>query len=220
MKSPSAPLSRRGLLAGTAVASAAAVTATVATAPAVAASPVRAALPAVTHDGIATARLAAPAVLEPDLHERLGAWLAFWSANSPRGWSVPTEVAGQADATGEAFTLHAIRVVVDDQPVDAFVAGRPDHAHLGTLASLHHHFGQVTVIAGGGLRVVDSEAGFTGSPEQVAFAFAACDRLWGVRTARVAPWRHLVGHADSASRPAWAAFTRTALRRGLRTDTY
>nr|WP_230416880.1 hypothetical protein [Micromonospora tarapacensis] len=213
-------MSRRGLLAGTAVVSAAAVTAPVATAPARAASPARAALPAVTRNGIATARLAVPAALQPDLHERLGAWLAFWSANSPRGWSVPTEVAGQADPAGDAFTLHAIRVVVADRPVEAFLAGRIDHAHLGTLASLHHHFGQVTVVAGGGLRVVDGEAGFTDSPEQVAFAFAACHQLWGVRTARVATWRHLAGHVDAASRSGWAAFTRTALRRGLRTDTY
>ncbi|MDG4792942.1 hypothetical protein [Micromonospora sp. WMMD1082] len=220
MKSLSASLSRRGLLAGTAVASAAAVTATVATSPAVAASPVRAAPPAVTRDGIATARLAAPAALQPDLHERLGAWLAFWSANSPRGWSVPTEVAGEADPAGDAFTLHAVWVVVDDRPFDAFVAGRADLAHLGTLASLHHHFGQVTADAGGGLRVVDSEPGFTGTPEQVAFAVAACRQLWGVRTAGVATWRHQVGSLDAASRSGWAAFTRAALRRGLRTDTY
>ncbi|WP_433531686.1 hypothetical protein ACQPYA_06235 [Micromonospora sp. CA-263727] len=220
MKSPSALLSRRGLLAGTAVASAAAVTAPVAALPAVAAVPAGPARPAVTYDRIATARLAAPAALQPDLHERLSAWLAFWSANSPRGWSVPTEMAGQADLAGHAFTLHAIRVVVDDRPSVAFAAGRVDAAHLATLASLHHRFGQVTVVAGGGLRVVDGDAGFTGSADQVAFAIAASRQLWGVRSAGAATWRHQVGHADAASRSGWAAFTRAALRRGLRTDTY
>ncbi|MFI7550367.1 hypothetical protein ACIBQ2_11510 [Micromonospora sediminimaris] len=220
MSSPSVSLSRRGLLAGTAVASAAAVTATVVTSPAGAAVPVNAAAPAVVRDGIATARLAAPAALQPDLHERLGAWLAFWSANSPRRWSVPVEVVGVADAAGAAFTLRAVRVVVEDRPLDAFLAGRADRAHLGTLASLHHHFGQVTVATDGGLRVVDATAGFTGSPEQVAFAVAACRELWGVRTAGAATWRHQVGRLDAASRSGWAAFTRAALRRGLRTDTY
>ncbi|WP_189040357.1 hypothetical protein [Micromonospora sonchi] len=220
MRSPSTSLSRRGLLAGTAVASAATVTATVAAAPAVAGPLVRVAQPTVASDRIATARLAAPVALRTDLYERLGTWLAFWSANSPRGWSVPTELAGQADPAGEAFTLHAIRVVVDDQPVDAFRADRVDTAHLATLASLHHHFGQVTVAAGGGLRVLDGEPGFTGSAEQVAFAVAASRQLWGVRTADAATWRHRVGTADAASRAGWAAFTRTALRRGLRTDTH
>ncbi|WBB56722.1 hypothetical protein [Verrucosispora sp. WMMD573] len=220
MTSPSVSLSRRRLLAGTVVASAAAVTATVAASPAAAAGPVHPAAPAVVRHGIATARLAAPAALQPDLHERLGVWLAFWSANSPHRWSVPVEVVGTADAAGATFTLRAIRVVLEDRPLDAFRAGRGDRTHLGTLASLHHHCGQVSVAADGGLRVVDAAAGFTGAPEQVAFAVAACRELWGVRTAGANTWHHQVGRLDAVSRSGWAAFTRAALRRGLRTDTY
>ncbi|TDC38357.1 hypothetical protein E1211_07265 [Micromonospora sp. 15K316] len=208
-------LSRRRVLVGVAAAASAA---TVAGASAAHAAPptARPAQPLVTRDRIAGARLTSgPVRVEADFADRLDDWLAFWSANSPRRLSSPVEVDGEADATGAAFTLRAIRVVRDDQPVEAFTAGRVDAAHLATLASLHHHFPLVGVEAGGGLRVTDGAAGFTGGPEQLAFAVTACRELWGVRTADSAAWRDQVGgrRAD-----AWAAFTRESLRRGLRTE--
>ncbi|MEH0975265.1 hypothetical protein V6U77_29490 [Micromonospora sp. CPCC 205546] len=181
--------------------------------------------PLVLRDRLAGARLAGgPARFQTDLHERLDAWLAFWSANSPRVWSTPVEIEGRVDADGDAFTLHAIRVTRDDETRDAFAAGRSDAAHLATLASLHHHFPVVRVEPGGAPRVADGPAGWTGSGEQVAFAVTACRELWGLRTAGPTDWREHVsraGHAvDPASRSGWAAFTRASLRRGLRTESY
>jgi hypothetical protein len=221
------PLSRRILLG---VAAASAVTVAGATAghaapPAGGASPPRSAQPLLARDRIATARLAGgPARFQADFHERLDAWLAFWSANSPRNWSTPVEVDGTVSAHGDAFTLHAIRISRDDETRDAFAAGRADAAHLATLASLHHHFPSVRVGTGGALRVTDGSAGWTGSAEQVAFAVAACRELWGLRAAEASDWREHVrraGHAaDPASRSGWAAFTRASLRRGLRTESY
>ncbi|WP_433390453.1 hypothetical protein [Micromonospora sp. KLBMP9576] len=227
-------LSRRRILLGAAAASAVTVAGATVTPgttaraapstvpPAGGASPARS---LVARDRIATARLAGGAArFQADFHERLDAWLAFWSANSPPGWSAPVRVDGRADAGGDAFTLHAIRVTRDDETRDAFTAGRPDAAHLATLASLHHHFPSVRVAAGGALRVTDGPAGWSGSAEQVAFAVTACRELWGLRTADETDWRERVnraGHAtDPASRSGWAAFTRASLRRGLRTETY
>ncbi|PZG00849.1 hypothetical protein [Micromonospora deserti] len=215
-------LSRRGLLAGAAAASAVTVagaTAAHAAPPAAGAPPTGPAQPLVVRDRIAIATLpGGPARFQVDFHERLTAWLAFWSANSPRAWSAPVEVDGQVSADGGAFTLHAIRVSRDDEVRDAFAAGRADAAHLATLASLHHHFPLVRVGASGALRVTDGPAGFTGSAEQVAFAVAACRELWGWRAADATTWRAYVGGTDAASRSGWAAFTRASLRRGLRTE--
>ncbi|RKN20117.1 hypothetical protein D7147_14635 [Micromonospora musae] len=207
-------LSRRRVLVGAAAASAA--TAAGASTAHAAPPTTRPAQPQVSRGRIAGARLTGgPVRVEADFADRLDDWLAFWSANSPRRWSSPVEVDGEAGATGAAFTLRAIRVVRDDQPIEVFTAGRVDAAHLATLASLHHHFPLVGVVAGGGLRVTDGPAGFTDSPEQVAFAVTACRELWGLRTAGPTAWRDQVGgrRAD-----AWAAFTRESLRRGLRTE--
>ncbi|MER6757868.1 hypothetical protein AB0I85_25570 [Micromonospora echinofusca] len=225
MNDSHASLSRRRILIGAAAASAVTVgaaSAAHAAPPAGGAAPVR---PLVMRERIATARLAgAPARFQADFHERLDAWLAFWSANSPHAWSPPVQVSGRVGADGAAFTLYAIQVSRDDETRDAFAAGRSDAAHLATLASLHHHFPSVRVEAGGALRVIDGPAGWTGSAEQVAFAVTACRELWGLRDADAADWReHLgrTGHiADPTSRSGWAAFTRAGLRRGLRTDTY
>ncbi|MGC4786798.1 hypothetical protein ACLQ22_02970 [Micromonospora sp. DT178] len=225
-------LSRRRILLGAAAASAVTVAgattahaAPATAAPAEEATPARGARHLVVRDRIAGARLAGgPARFQADLCERLDAWLAFWSANSPRVWSTPVQVEGRVGAGGDTFTLHAIRVTRDDETRDAFAAGRSDAAHLATLASLHHHFPAVRVEADGALRVADGPAGWSGSGEQVAFAVTACRELWGLRTADPTNWReHVsrVGHAiDPASRSGWAAFTRASLRRGLRTESY
>ncbi|PWR13896.1 hypothetical protein DKT69_18810 [Micromonospora sicca] len=226
--------SRRRLLAGAAAASAVTVTG-VAGAPtaATAASPT-AATPLVSRGRIATATLHAPGGaattgrFQADFHDRLAGWLAFWSANSPHVWSAPVQVVGRVDPAGDAFTLHAIRYRRDDGLHDGFAAGRMDGSHWATLASLHHHFPTVTVLAGGAVRVGDGVAGFTGSPAQVAFAVAACRELWGDRSAGRARWREHANraltragqHVDVASRSGWAAFTRTSLRRGLGTESY
>ncbi|MGC5330589.1 hypothetical protein [Micromonospora sp. DT62] len=228
MNESHSPLSRRRILLGAAAASAATVagaSAAHAAPPAGGAPPAGPARRPVARDRIATARLTGgPARFQADFHERLDAWLAFWSANSPRIWSTPTEVEGQVGGDGDAFTLHAIRVTRDDETRDAFAAGRSDAAHLATLASLHHHFPSVRVEAGGALRVADGPAGWTGSAGQVAFATTACRELWGLRAADATDWReHLsrAGHGgDPTSRSGWAAFTRASLRRGLRTDSY
>ncbi|MEU9504794.1 hypothetical protein AB0D32_00740 [Micromonospora sp. NPDC048170] len=222
-------LSRRRILLGAAAASAVTVAGTTAahaappTAPSAGEAPQARRL--VARDRIATARLAGGAArFQPDLHERLDAWLAFWSANSPRVWSTPVQVEGRVSADGDAFTLHVIRVIRDDETRDAFAAGRSDAAHLATLASLHHHFPSVRVEAGGALRVADGPAGWSGSAEQVAFAVTACRELWGLRAADATDWQERVsraGHAaDPASRSGWAAFTRESQRRGLRTESY
>ncbi|NJP32063.1 hypothetical protein [Micromonospora thermarum] len=209
-------LSRRHVLVGAAAASAAVTVASDARAAPAAGPRAGAPPPLVTRDRIATARLTGgPVRVQADFADRLDDWLAFWSANSPRAWGSPVEVDSQVGVDGDAFTLRTIRVVRDDRPVEAFAAGRTDAAHLATLASLYHHFPLVRVTHGGGLRVTDGPAGYTGAAEQVAFAVAACRELWGVRTAGAGTWRDQVGgrRAD-----AWAAFTRASLRRGLRTE--
>ncbi|MFC0508253.1 hypothetical protein [Micromonospora costi] len=217
-------LSRRRILVGAAATSAAVTVAGPSPAHAApsaahaAPTGVRPGQPLVTRDRIAGARLTGGAVrVQADFADRLDDWLAFWSANSPRHWSSPVEVDGEVTSAGDTFTLLRIRVVSGDRAVDAFTAGRTDPAHLATLASLHHDFPLVDVVPGGGLRVGDGLAGFTGAPQQVAFAVAACRELWGVRTADAGSWRDQVGgrRAD-----AWAAFTRASLRRGLRTEAY
>ncbi|MEU4772455.1 hypothetical protein [Micromonospora sp. NPDC023644] len=221
-------LSRRRILLGAAAASAVTVAGATTAHAAPPAGEKPSARPAgrlVVRDRIATARLAGgPARFQADFHERLDAWLAFWSANSPRVWSTPVEVEGQVGADGDTFTLHAIRVTRDDEPRVAFASRRPDATHLATLASLHHHFPAVHVEAGGALRVTDGAAGWTGSAGQVSFAVTACRELWGLRAADATDWReHLsgIGHGtDPASRSGWAAFTRASLRRGLRTESY
>jgi hypothetical protein len=232
MTNPITSPSRRRILLGTAAASAVtAVGASAAhaappTAPSIGAAPLaRPAQPLVARDRVATARLAGgPARFQADFHERLDAWLAFWSANSPRSWSTPVEIEGTVSADGDAFTLHTIRISRNDQTRDAFAARRVDAAHLATLASLHHHFPSVRVEAGGALRVTDGPAGWTGSAEQVAFAVTACRELWGLRAADATTWRehaNRAGHgADPASRSGWVAFTRASLRHGLRTESY
>ncbi|MER7419370.1 hypothetical protein ABT346_21745 [Micromonospora peucetia] len=218
-------LPRRRILLGVAAASAVTVAGTTAAPPAGGATPARSVRNLVSLDRIATARLAdGPARFQADFHERLDAWLAFWSANSPRVWSAPVEVDGRVAADGDAFTLRAIRITRDDETRDAFAAGRSDAAHLATLASLHHHFPSVRVEADGALRVADGPAGWNGSAEQVAFAVAACRELWGLRAADATDWREHASRAghptDPASRSGWAAFTRASLRRGLRTESY
>ncbi|MFC0028660.1 hypothetical protein ACFFMM_03875 [Micromonospora chaiyaphumensis] len=229
------PFSRRRLLAGAAAASAVTVTG-VAAAPtaAAAATPVRATTPLVTRDRIATAALrapdntAAPVTLQADFHARLAAWLAFWSANSPRAWSAPVQVVGRVAPGGDALTLHAIRYRRDDELHAGFAAARRDAGHLATVASLHHHFPSVRVRPNGTVRVGDGPAGFTGAPGQVAFAVAACRELWGDRAATAAGWAEHAGRvlaragqpSDAASHAGWAAFTRISLRRGLGTESY
>ncbi|MFD2764331.1 hypothetical protein [Micromonospora eburnea] len=234
MKHNEPPFSRRRLLAGAAAASAVTATGLAATSTAAAASPTHAPTPLVTRDRIGSALLhapgggPAPARLQADFHDRLVAWLAFWSANSPAAWSAPVRIEGRVDRSGEVFTLHAIRYRRDDEPHDGFAAARLDGSHWATLASLHHHFPVVTPLAGGAIQVGDGVAGFTGSPAQVAFAVAACRELWGERSATASRWQEHAGRAltragqrvDVATRAGWATFTRTSLRRGLGTESY
>ncbi|MFI2712081.1 hypothetical protein ACH495_18355 [Micromonospora sp. NPDC018662] len=230
------PLDRRRLLAGAAAASTLTLTGlAVAPTPAgAAAAPTSAGSPLVTRDRIATAALrapdgSAPAVrIRADLHDRLAAWLAFWSANSPRAWSTPTQVAARVAPAGDALDLHAIRYRRDDESRAGFAAARRDATHLATLASLHHHFPRVRIRPDGTIRIGDGLAGFTGTPEQIAFAVAACRELWGDAAATAGRWAEHAGRvlaragrpADAASHAGWAAFTRTSLRRGLGTESY
>ncbi|MEU1237651.1 hypothetical protein [Micromonospora aurantiaca (nom. illeg.)] len=230
------PFDRRRLLAGAAAASAVTVTglAVASTTGAAAAAPSRPAPPLITRDRIATAALRAPdrsalaVAVQADFHARLAAWLAFWSANSPSAWSVPVQVVARIEAAGDALVLHGIRHRRDDELRAGFAAGRRDATHLATLASLHHHFPSVRVRPDGTIRVADGPAGFTGAPEQVAFAVAACRELWGDAAATVPRWAEhaarvlaRAGHrTDAASHAGWAAFTRTSLRRGLGTESY
>ncbi|WBC14229.1 hypothetical protein O7600_24460 [Micromonospora sp. WMMA1998] len=230
------PLDRRRLLAGAAAASAVTLTglAVASTTGAAAAAPARPGSPLITRDRIATAALRAPdgsapaVAVQADFHARLTAWLAFWSANSPRAWSAPVHVVARVEPAGDALVLHAIRHRRDDELHAGFAAARRDVAHLATLASLHHHFPSVRVRPDGTVRVGDGTAGFTGASEQVAFAVAACRQLWGDAAATAARWPEHAGRvlaragqpADPASHVGWAAFTRTSLRRGLGTESY
>ncbi len=230
------PLDRRRLLAGAAAASAVTVTglAVASTGAAAAAAPARPATPLIARDRIATAALrapdgSAPAVgIQTDFHARLAAWLAFWSANSPPAWSTPVHVVARVEPAGDALVLHAIRHRRDDELHAGFAAGRRDATHLATLASLHHHFPDVRVRPDGTIRVADGPAGFTGAPEQVAFAVAACRELWGDAAATTGRWAEHAARVlaragqrtDAASHAGWAAFTRTSLRRGLGTESY
>lgn len=234
MRHSGPPFSRRRLLAGAAAASAVTVTGVAAAPAAAVASPTHAPTPLVTRDRIGSALLHTPgggpaaARFQADFHDRLTAWLAFWSANSPAAWSAPVQLAGRVDRAGDTFTLHAIRYRRDDELHDGFAAGRTDGTHWATLASLHHHFPIVTPLPGGAIRVGDGIAGFTGSAGQAAFAAAACRELWGDPAATAAAWREPANRvltragqrADAASRAGWAAFTRTSLRRGLGTESY
>ncbi|GAA2709493.1 hypothetical protein ACFY2R_01580 [Micromonospora olivasterospora] len=190
--------------------------------------------PLVPYDRIAGARLLATRVgptsarFQADFHERLAAWLAFWSANSPPSWSTPVEVVAEVAPAGDALTLHSVRVRRGEDLADRFTAARLDAAHRATEASLHHHFPSVRRLPDGTLRVRDGSAAFTGSPDQLAFVAGACRELWGLTAAGAADWRDhanaalgRAGHRlDVASRSGWAAFTRTSLRLGLRTETY
>ncbi|MFJ1539160.1 hypothetical protein ACIODS_11525 [Micromonospora chalcea] len=229
------PLDRRRLLAGAAAASAVTVTGlAVASTRAAEAAPARPATPLIARDRIATAALRAPdgsalAVgVQTDFHARLAAWLAFWSANSPPAWSTPAQVVARVAPAGDALVLHAIRYRRDDELHAGFAAGRRDATHLATLASLHHHFPDVRVRPDGAIRVADGPAGFTGAPEQVAFAVAACRELWGDAAATAGRWAEHAARVlaragqrtDAASHAGWAAFTRTSLRRGLGTESY
>ncbi|MCZ7425480.1 hypothetical protein O7607_07035 [Micromonospora sp. WMMA1949] len=230
------PLDRRRLLAGVAAASAVTVTglAVASTTGVAAAAPRRPATPLVIRDHIATAALRAPGgaalpiAVQADFHARLTAWLAFWSANSPSAWSMPVHVVARIEAAGDALVLHAIRHRHDDELRAGFAADRRDATHLATLASLHHHFPSVRVRPDGTIRVADGPAGFSGAPEQVAFAVAACRELWGDVATTADRWAEhaarvlaRAGHrTDAASHAGWAAFTRTSLRRGLGTESY
>ncbi|WP_262281658.1 hypothetical protein [Micromonospora sp. MA102] len=228
------PFSRRRLLAGAAAASAVTVTGVAAAPTAATAAPVRATAPLVTRDQIATAALRAPdgtaaaVAFQADFHTRLAAWLAFWSANSPRAWSAPVQVVCRVAPAGDALTLHAIRYRRDDELLAGFAAARRDAGHVATVASLHHHFPSVRVRPDGTVRVGDGPAGFTGAPGQVAFAVVACRALWGDGGATAARWAEHAGRAlaragqpaDAASHAGWAAFTRISLRRGLGTESY
>ncbi|WNM40870.1 hypothetical protein RMN56_05845 [Micromonospora halotolerans] len=228
------PFSRRRLLAGAAAASAVTVTGVAAAPTAATATPVRATTPLVTRDRIATAALRAPdgtaaaVAFQADFHARLAAWLAFWSANSPRAWSAPVQVVGRVAPAGGALSLYAIRYRCDDELRAGFAAARRDASHAATVASLHHHFPSVRVRPDGAVRVGDGPAGFTGASGQVAFAVAACRELWGDGDATAARWAEHAGRAlaragqpaDAASHAGWAAFTRISLRRGLGTESY
>ncbi|MEO3777199.1 hypothetical protein ABGB16_10190 [Micromonospora sp. B11E3] len=238
MNDQSNSLSRRRLLVGAAAASAALTAVSPAAAQAApsgasaqAAPSTAPAQPLVARDRIATARLLATGVgpgaarFQADFHERLAAWLAFWSANSPPSWGTPVEVVGEVAPTGDALTLHSVRVRRGEDLADGFTAARLDAAHRATEASLHHHFPAVRRLPDGTLRVRDGSAAFTGSPDQLAFVAGACRELWGLTAG---DWRDRAnaalaraGHRlDVASRSGWAAFTRTSLRLGLRTETY
>lgn len=228
------PFSRRRLLAGAAAASAVTVTGVAVAPTAATATPVHATTPLITRDRIATAALRAPdgtaaaIAFQADFHARLSAWLAFWSANSPRAWSAPVQVVGRVAPAGDAITLHAIRYRRDDELRAGFAAARRDGSHAATVASLHHHFPSVRVLPDGAVRLGDGPAGFTGAPGQVAFAVAACRELWSDAGATAARWAEHAGRAlaragqpaDAASHAGWAAFTRISLRRGLGTESY
>ncbi|MFI5834998.1 hypothetical protein ACIA5A_15135 [Micromonospora sp. NPDC051300] len=230
------PLDRRRLLAGAAAASAVTLTglAVAPTTGAAAAAPTRTGAPLVTHDRVGAAALRAPdgaaaAVrVQADFHARLTAWLAFWSANSPRTWSAPAHLVARIEPAGDALVLHAIRYRRDDELHAGFAAARRDATHLATLASLHHHFPSVRPRPDGTIRIGDGPAGFTGAPEQVAFAVAACRELWADPAATAGRWAAHAGRAlaragqpaDAASHAGWAAFTRISLRRGLGTESY
>ncbi|MGC4894644.1 hypothetical protein [Micromonospora sp. DT31] len=233
-------LDRRRLLAGAAAASAVTLTGLAVASTPAASTPAAAALPArpaarlTNRDRIATAALRAPDGSAPavgvqiDFHARLTAWLAFWSANSPPAWSTPVHVVGRVEAAGDALVLHAIRHRHDDELRAGFAADRRDASHLATLASLHHHFPSVRVRPDGAIRVGDGPAGFTGTPEQVAFAVAACRGLWSDAAATAARWTEHAArvlartgqHTDAATHAGWAGFTRASLRRGLGTESY
>ncbi|WP_434743028.1 hypothetical protein [Micromonospora sp. SH-82] len=242
MTDQSPPFPRRRLLAGAAATSALAAVGTTVLAPAAHAAPdtvptgpgaIRSGPAPVVRDRIATARLVAadgdPAGLRlrADLHERLTAWLAFWSANSPPSWSAPVAVRGTTTLAGDAFTLLAVEVRRGETPVEAFTAARPDAVHRATEASLHHHFPTVRRSVGGGLRVVDGSPGFTGATEQTAFVAEVCRDLWGT-AGRSADWQGEAGRVlartggptDVTARSGWAAFTRSTLRIGLGTESY
>ncbi|QLQ39515.1 hypothetical protein [Micromonospora robiginosa] len=228
-------LDRRRLLAGAAAASAVTLTglAVATTTGAAAAAPTRTGSPLVARDRVGAAALRAPdgaatAVrIQADFHARLTAWLAFWSANSPRAWSTPAHLVARIEPAGDALVLHAIRYRRDDELYAGFAAARRDATHLATLASLHHHFPSVRSRPDGTVRVGDGPAGFTGTPEQVAFAVAACRELWA-EPAAAGRWTAHAGRAlaragqpaDAASHAGWAAFTRISLRRGLGTESY
>jgi hypothetical protein len=230
-------LSRRGLLVGTAAASAVTFAGTT---PALAsragpagASTLPFVAPLVTRDRIATAATRLPggglAALrfQVDLHEQLTAWLAFWSANSPRSWGEPVQVTGRTDPAGGAYTLTGLHYQRDDQARDGFAVGRVDRTYWATVASLHHHFPAVRADADG-IHLTAGPAGFTGAPDQLAFAASACRQLWGYRAATGADWQSPANQAlrragqlaDITSRAGWATFTRTSLRLGLDTEAY
>ncbi|MFI6758998.1 hypothetical protein ACIBF5_07610 [Micromonospora sp. NPDC050417] len=229
-------LSRRGILVTAAAASAVTVSGTTpafATPATVSATETAGATSLVTRDRIAAAVIRSPGggltalPFQVDLHDRLGAWLAFWSANSPSNWHEPVEVTGRTDATGAVFALTAIRYRRHDQAHDGFVAGRADRTYWATLASLHHHFGRVEPV-GGAVHVSGAATGYTGSPDQHAFIASACRELWGYRAAADTDWHGAANRAlrragqgaDIVSRAGWAAFTRTSLRLGLDTESY
>lgn len=159
----------------------------------------------------------------PDFHERLSDWLRFWWANAPADWIAPFEVhtAGTSPG-GQAFLLTGITYTRADRRHSGFDARNRDARYWATVASLYHHFPQVT-LTGTHLLVSDGHAGFTGSQEQVAFMRTALAGIWQDSTA---DWEKAAGRAirtsageiSITSRAGWTNFTRATLRRGLGTQ--
>jgi hypothetical protein len=228
------PVSRRGLLVGTTVASALTLSVP-------AGGPARANPSAgsggelVTRDRIAAARTRrpgggpAPLRYAPDFHERLTEWLRFWWANAPRQWVAPLAVVAETTSDGRTLLLTGISQLSRGRAETGFDAGRPDPAYWGTLSSLHHHFPVVRPEpAAGRVRVEDGSSGFTGSAEQVDFAVRACREVWGYPATTSGNWpeygdralRRAAQRVAVGSRAGWAAFTRATVRLGLGTESY
>ncbi|HZM81937.1 MAG TPA: hypothetical protein VFC19_39960 [Candidatus Limnocylindrales bacterium] len=237
MGSTSPAVSRRGIItavtAGTVLAAATSVTSAT---PAVSAAPAAAdpgtgtgaAAALIDRDQLGTAVTKSPDGRQvtlryaPDFHERLSDWLRFWWANAPANWIAPFEVhTAGTSPDGQAFLLTGITYTRADRRHSGFDARNRDAAYWATVASLFHHFPNVT-LADTHLRVGDGHAGFTGSPEQVAFARTVLADIWQDTTA---DWQKAAGRAirwsagegSVTSRSGWINFTRATLRRGLGT---
>lgn len=158
----------------------------------------------------------------PDFHERLSDWLRFWWANAPANWVAPFEVyTAGTSPDGQAFLLTGITYGRAGSRYSGFDAGNRDARYWATVASLHHHFPQVT-LGGRFVSAGDGHAGFTGSSEQVAFVRTVLAEVW---QDAAADWEKAAGRAirwsggegSITSRTGWTNFTRATLRRGLGT---
>lgn len=158
----------------------------------------------------------------PDFHERLSEWLRFWWANAPATWIAPFEVqAAGTTADGQSFLLTGITYTRADRRLSGFDARDRDARYWATVASLYHHFPTV-VLADTHVRVSDENAGYTGSPAQMAFVRTALAHVW---QDPAADWEQAAGRAirwsggegSITSRAGWTTFTRATLRRGLGT---